>query len=82
LSRHDIVEWHCVGSQPRPTNPHEVKSLGIQDVEATAPVHQDLSESGVADDGVDDEWVVPQVWDLIWVVIMVKRDGLLGPIEE
>jgi hypothetical protein len=76
------MEWRCVGSQPRPTDPHEVESLGVQDVEATAPVHQDLSESGVVDDGVDDEWVVPRVRDVIRVVVMIKHDGLLGPIEE
>jgi hypothetical protein len=33
LSQHDTVEWCCVGSQPRPADPHEVESLGILDVE-------------------------------------------------
>jgi hypothetical protein len=76
------MEWHCVGSQLRPTDPHEVESLGVQDVEATAPIHQDFSESGITDDGDDDKWVVPQVQDVIRVVVTAKRDGLLGPIEE
>jgi hypothetical protein len=58
LSWHNTVERRCVGSQPRPIDPHEVDSLDIQDVEATTPVHQDFSESGVANDWVDDKWVV------------------------
>jgi hypothetical protein len=82
LSQHDTMEWCCIGSRPRPTDPHEVDSLSIQDVEATTPVHQDLSESGVAGDGVDDEWIVPRVRDIIWVVVLVKCDDLLGLIEE
>jgi hypothetical protein len=42
-------------SELRPTNPLEFEGLDVQDVEATAPVHQDLSESGVADDRVNNE---------------------------
>jgi hypothetical protein len=82
MSRHDIVEWRCVGSQPRPIDPHEVESLGVQDVEATTSVHQDFSESGIANDRVDDKWVVSRVRDVLRVVISAKRDGFLGPIEE
>jgi hypothetical protein len=55
LSWHDTMEWWYVGLEPSPTNPHEVEGLDVQDVEATAPIHQDLSESGVADDRVNNE---------------------------
>jgi hypothetical protein len=69
------MEWCSVGSQSRPTDPHEVESLGVQNGEATAPVHQDFSELGVANDRVDDEWVVSRVWDITRVI-------LFRPIEE
>jgi hypothetical protein len=36
----------------------EPEGLGVDDVEAAAPVHEDLGEPGVADDGVDDERVL------------------------
>jgi hypothetical protein len=29
LSWHDTMEWSYVSSQPRPTDPHEVKSLDV-----------------------------------------------------
>jgi hypothetical protein len=76
------MEWCSISSQPRLTNPHEVKSLGVQNVEATTPVHQDFSESGVANDRVNDEWVVPRVQDVTQVILTIERDGLFGPIEE
>jgi hypothetical protein len=79
---HNTMEQCSVGLQLRPTDPHEVESRGAQNVEATAPVHQDFSELGVANDRVDDKWVVPQVWDVTQVIVMVKRDGHFGPIEE
>jgi hypothetical protein len=59
MSWHDAVERRCIGSQPRPIDPHEIESLGVQDVEASASVHQDFGESGIVDDGVNDKWVVP-----------------------
>jgi hypothetical protein len=58
MSWHDAMEWRCIGSQLRPIDPHEVESLGVQDVQATTSVHQDFSESGIANDGVDHKWVV------------------------
>jgi hypothetical protein len=65
-----------------PLDPQEVKGLGIDDVEATAPVHEHLGEVRVGDDGIDDERVDPRIRDIVWVVITVERDGRLGPVEE
>jgi hypothetical protein len=42
----------------RQIDPQEPESLGVDDVEATAPVHEDLGEPGVADDGIDNERVL------------------------
>ena len=39
--------------------PQEPEGLGVDDVEAAAPIHQDLGEPDIADNGVDDERVFP-----------------------
>ena len=59
----------------------ELQGVGVEDVEAAASVHQHLGESGVADDRVDNEWVLPEIRDMVRVVIPIKGDRLPRPVE-
>ena len=59
----------------------ELQGVGVEDVEATASVHQYLSEPGVANDGVSDKWVLPGVQDTIGMVVPVKGDRLPRLVE-
>ena len=61
----------CLGGQ----------SLEVDDVEATAAIHQHLRESSVDDDGVDDERVDARGDDLVGVVVAIKGDGGARPVE-
>ena len=56
----------------------EPKGLGVDDVEAAASVHEDLGEPDVADDGVDNERVLPWARHAVRVVALVEGDGLVG----
>ena len=56
------------------------EGLGIDDVEAAASVHEDLGEPDVADDGVDNERVLPRARHAVGVVALVEGDGLVGPV--
>jgi hypothetical protein len=61
-------------------DPQEPESLGVDDVEAAASVHEDLGEPDVADDGVDNEWVFPRARHVVGMVSLVEGDGLVGPV--
>jgi hypothetical protein len=50
------------------------------DVEAAASIHEHLREARVADDGVDNEWILPRVQDVVRVIISVKGDGAIRPV--
>lgn len=63
-----------------PTYPHEIQGVSIDDVEATSPIHEHLGETGVADDGVDNERVFLRIWDVIRVVIPVEGDDAVGSV--
>ena len=58
-----------------PVDAEKVKGLEVDDVQATAAVHQQLRESGVNDDGVDDERVDARGNYLVGVVISIEGDG-------
>ena len=81
MSRHHSVEWHGVVPQPGLADPHEGQSLGVEDVEAAASIHQHLSETGLGDDGVDDQRIAPGIGDPLRVILPVERDRALGPFE-
>ena len=57
-----------------PIDAEEVEGLEVDDVEAAATIHQHFRESGVDDDGVDDERV--DAWGdyLVGVVLSVESD--------
>jgi hypothetical protein len=54
----------------------EPEGLGVDDVEAAAPVHEDLGEPNVADDGVDNEQIFPRARHAVGVVPWSKVMGL------
>jgi hypothetical protein len=58
----------------------EPEGLGVDDVEAAASVHEDLGKPDVADDGIDNERVLPWARHAVGVVALVKGDGLVGPV--
>jgi hypothetical protein len=64
------------------TDSHGIKSLGVHDVEAAAPVHQFFGESRVADDGVNNERISARLRDAIRMVVMVESDGRSRLVEE
>ena len=51
--------------------------MGVHDVEAAASVHEHLGEAGVADDGVDNEWIPSRVRDVIRVILAAEGKGVL-----
>jgi hypothetical protein len=63
-----------------PTYPHEVQGVSIDDVEVASSIHEYLGEMSVVDDGVDDEWVLLRVRDVIRVVVPVEGDGAIGSV--
>jgi len=81
MSRHHSVEWCCIVPQPGLADPHEGQSLGVKDAEAASSVHQHLGETGLGDDGVDDQRLTPGIGDPIRVILSVERDCALGPLE-
>jgi hypothetical protein len=44
------VEWCGPSPDLGPADPHELQGLSVDDVEATASIHENLGEPGVADD--------------------------------
>jgi hypothetical protein len=74
------VEWHGPWPDLGLPDPHELQGVHIDDNEAAASIHEYLREACVADDGVDDEWVPPRVWDVVRMVISIEGDGMVQPI--
>jgi hypothetical protein len=58
----------------------EPEGLGVDDVEDAASVHEDLGKPDVADDGNDNERVLPWARHAVGVVALVECDGLVGPV--
>jgi hypothetical protein len=66
--------FELVASKPQP-----LKGIEVHEVEATAPIHEGLGESGCADQWVDYEGKPPQLRDAIRMVRSVKSDRGLRP---
>jgi hypothetical protein len=58
----------------------EPEGLGVDDVEVAASVHEDLGKPDVADDGIDNERVLPWARHAVGVVALVEGDGLVRPV--
>jgi hypothetical protein len=54
----------------------------VEDVEATAPVHQDFWEPRVPNNRVDHQRILARIGDAVWVVFPTEGDGVLRPVEE
>jgi hypothetical protein len=50
----------------------EPEGLGVDDVEVAASVHEDLGKPDVADDGIDNERVLPRARHAVGVVALVE----------
>jgi hypothetical protein len=74
----DPVKRRRTGPDHGQIDLQEPKGLGVDDVEAAASVHEDLSKPGVADDGIDNEWVLSWARHMVGVVALVEGDGLVG----
>ena len=44
LPRRNAVEWRLAGAKPVQSDPHELQSVGVHDVEAAASVHEHLEK--------------------------------------
>jgi hypothetical protein len=56
----DPVKGRRTGPDRGQIDPQEPEGLGVDDVEAAASVHEDLGKPDVADDGIDNERVLPR----------------------
>jgi hypothetical protein len=75
LSRDDPVKGRRIGPDRGQVDLQEPKGLSVDDVEATASVHEDLGEPGVADDRIDNERVPSWARHAIGVVALVRAWG-------
>jgi hypothetical protein len=80
LPGNDPVKGRCAGPHRGQIDLQEPEGVGVDDVEATASVHEDLGEPDVADDGINNERVLPRARHAVGVVISVEGDGLVGPV--
>jgi hypothetical protein len=76
LSGEDPVKGRRTGLDCGQIDPQEPEGLSVYDVEAAASIHEDLGESGIADDRIDNEWVPSWAWHAAGVVALVEGDGL------
>jgi hypothetical protein len=74
----DPVKGRRTGPDRGHIDLQEPKGLGVDDVEAAASVHKDLGKPDVADDGIDNERVLPRARHAVGVVALVEGDGLIG----
>ena len=81
LPWHDAMEGGNVTLEPRPVDLQELQGIDVEDVEAATSIHQHLGESGVADDRVDNQWVLPGIQNMVGVVVSIKGDRLSRPVE-
>jgi len=64
-----------------PIDAEKVEGLEVDDIQAATAVHQHLRESGVDDDGVDDERVDARGDYLVGVVVSIEGDGVFDQLR-
>jgi hypothetical protein len=74
----DPVKGRRTGPDRGQIDLQEPEGLELDDVEAAASVHEDLGKPNVADDGIDNERVLPWAQHTVGVVALVEGDGLVG----
>jgi hypothetical protein len=60
---------------------YQIKHVGVEDVEPAVAVHEHLGKACNGDDGVDDKRVLPRVWNSGRMIVMIKGDGNVKPVE-
>jgi len=65
----------------RPFDAEEVEGLEVDDVQAAAAIHKYLRESGIDDDGVDDEWVDARGDYFVGLVVLIEGEGVLDQLR-
>jgi hypothetical protein len=78
--RDDPVKRCHAGPDRGQIDLQEPEGLDVDDVEVAASVHDDLGKPNVADDGIDNERVLPWARHTVGVVALVEGDGLVGPV--
>jgi hypothetical protein len=78
LPRNDPVKGRRAGPDRGQIDLQEPEGVGVDDVEAAASVHEDLGKPDVADDGINNERVLPRARHAVGVVALVEGDGLVG----
>ena len=68
------MERRAHWAELQPGDAHCVKGVDVEDVEATASIHQHLGEALLVDNGVDDERVATQSGDVGRMVSLIKSD--------
>jgi hypothetical protein len=68
LPRDDPVKGRRTGPDCGQIDLQELEGLGVDDVEAAASIHEDLGESDVADDGIDNKRVLSWARHTVGVV--------------
>jgi hypothetical protein len=76
----DLVKRRCTGPDRGQIDLEEPEGLDVDDVEVAASVHEDLGKPDVADDGIDNERVLPWAQHAVGVVALVEGDRLVGPV--
>jgi hypothetical protein len=74
----DPVKRRRAGPDRGQIDLQEHEGLGVDDVEAAASVHEDLGKPDVANDGIDNERVLPWARHAVGVVALVEGDELVG----
>ena len=68
------MEGRAHWAELRPGDAHGVEGVDVENVEATASVHQHLGEALLVDDGINDEWVASWSRDVGGMVPLIKGD--------
>jgi hypothetical protein len=76
LSGDDPVKGRCTCPDRGQIDLQEPEGLSVDDVEAAAPVHEDLGEPSIADDRIDNERVPSSARHAVGVVAWSKVMGL------
>jgi hypothetical protein len=76
LAWRDAMEWRRAGLQMVQPNPHRPQGVRVQDIEAATSVHQHFGEPRVADDRIDNQWVLAWVGDAVRVILTAESDSI------
>ena len=68
------MEGGACRAELRSGDAHGIEGVDVENIEATASIHQHLGEVFLADAGVDDEWVATRSGDVGRMVSPIKSD--------